>query len=161
MKIEKAKITDIEILTQLSKITFDDDTQKHGLGDEGGPPGYDSIEWQRSIMTEGLYYKIVQDNKIIGGLILFKKGKKHIEVGRIYIHPDFQNQGLGTLIFNSLETLFPQTEKWTLDTPSWAHRNHHFYKKVGYTKVGEMSLENEENTLFLFEKNIFRISEEK
>ncbi|MFX0067294.1 MAG: GNAT family N-acetyltransferase [Candidatus Hermodarchaeota archaeon] len=153
MKLVKAKITDVESLTHISKITFDDDSQKHGLGDEGGPPGYDSIEWHRHLMTEGQYYKIVHHNQIIGGVNLFLKAENHLEVGPIYIHPDYQNQGLGTMVFNSLEALFPQITKWTLNTPSWAHRNHHFYKKVGYVKVGEIVLEGEPDSLFLFEKN--------
>jgi len=36
---------------------------------------------------------------------------------------------------------FPGAERWTVGTPSWAVRNHHFYEKVGFAKVRETDVD--------------------
>ncbi|MHA1727606.1 MAG: GNAT family N-acetyltransferase [Promethearchaeota archaeon] len=142
MKIERANKEDMKTLTHISTITFDEDSRKHNQSEKGGPPGYDSIQWQNDIITKGIYYKIIHEEKIIGGVILFKKGRDHIEFGRIYILPDFQNKGFGTKVFSLLENRFSEIKKWTLNTPTWAIRNQHFYEKLGYIKIGEQTMDD-------------------
>ena len=77
------------------------------------------------------------DGQIVGGLILFRIRQGHYEIGRIYLDPDVQNQGIGKQVMAFAEGLYPDAKRWTLDTPSWAVRNHHFYEKLGYMKVRE------------------------
>jgi len=44
-------------------------------------------------------------------------------------------------------------KKWSLDTPYLSYRNHHFYEKMGYKKVGETQLEKGSKfRLFEYEK---------
>jgi GNAT superfamily N-acetyltransferase len=131
----QASPEDAEALTAVQTRTFDDDSRKHGLGERGGPPGYDSVFWQIQIMRKSRYYKILADGKIIGGLIVFKMGKGHYELGRIYIDTDHQNQGIGAQALAFIERTFP-ARRWTLETPSWAKRNQHFYEKHGYIRIG-------------------------
>ena len=81
-------------------------------------------------MTVGKYYKILADDRIIGGFIVFLKGQGCCELGRIFIDPDFQNQGIGTRAFEFIWTEFPEARRWTLGTPAWNRRTRHFYDKV-------------------------------
>ncbi len=37
-----------------------------------------------------------------------------------------------------IEKQYNKAKVWTLVTPYKAYRNHHFYEKFGYTKVGEI-----------------------
>ena len=67
---EIAKIEDAEELTNVETLTFDEDSRRFNNKDTGGPPGYNSIDWQIKMMHEGIYYKIIYDTKIIGGIIL-------------------------------------------------------------------------------------------
>ncbi|WP_269083163.1 GNAT family N-acetyltransferase [Ornithinibacillus californiensis] len=48
-----------------------------------------------------------------------------------------QNKGLGSQIMQLIEREFPKATEWSLDTPHLNTRNHHFYEKLGYEKVGE------------------------
>jgi len=41
---------------------------------------------------------------------------------------------------------------WTLDTPDYATRNHHFYEKFGYVRVGSEPVED--FMLLAYEKHI-------
>lgn len=160
VKIVKASLDDTEELTKISKLSFDDDTRKHNLGETGGPPGYDSVAAQRRWIKLTFYYKFIVNNKIIGGMFVEsgkrfyqRSSKNHFYFTRIFIHPDYQNLGIGSKAMFFIEKEFPYATKWTLDTPRWSKRNHYFYEKLGYVKVGEKK-EFEDFILYLYEKNI-------
>jgi GNAT superfamily N-acetyltransferase len=136
LKIVRANNKDSEALALISKQAFDNDIH-YGAPGPGGPPGYDSAAWQSRMMQIGDYYKIVQDGQTIGGVIVFRKGVRQYEVGRIFISPPYQNQGIGKQVFEFLWTAYPLAKQWTLGTPKWNARTRHFYRKVGFEEVGE------------------------
>lgn len=153
VRIEKATPQDARILAEISRQSFDNDTH-YGAPGEGGPPGYDSPEWQKKMMRiAAAYCKIVLDGQIVGGFILFRQGTDQIELGRIFIAPGVQNQGVGAEACSAMHELFPTVHRWTLGTPQWNKRNHHFYEKMGYKKVGEVP-EGDGPAEFLYEKTL-------
>jgi GNAT superfamily N-acetyltransferase len=101
------------------------------------------------MMVASDYYKILTGGRIIGGFIVRLRGYQYYELVRIFIQPDFQNQGVGTRAFEFLWSEYPDVERWTLGTPAWNHRTRHFYKKVGFAEVGEDSRGG-----ILFERNV-------
>lgn len=131
----KADIAEAKALALVSKQAFDNDVQ-YGAPGVGGPPGYDSEQWQVRMMTVGTYYAIVDNGRLIGGIIIFPVKKEHYELGRIFIHPMWQNQGIGAQAIAFLEKEYPDGYLWTLGTPCWNTRNRHFYKKMGYVETG-------------------------
>jgi len=135
-KFDKARPADAEQLAQVSKRAFDHDIH-YGAPGPGGPPGYDSAEWQRQAMRFGEYYKIVEGRRIIGGIVILRKGVREYEVGRIFIEPEFQNRSIGTEAFDFLWEAYPLAKRWTLGTPGWNQRTQHFYKKVGFVEMGK------------------------
>ena len=135
LRFEKARSEDAKALALVSWQAFDNDVH-YGAPGPGGPPGYRSDRWQSKMMRLGKYYKVLADNRIIGGFIIFDQGNRHYELGRIFIAPDFQNQGIGTQAFEFMWTEFPFARRWTLGTPTWNLRTRHFYKKVGFVEVG-------------------------
>jgi GNAT superfamily N-acetyltransferase len=151
---QKARPEDAEALTEVQVRTFDDDARQFAGQPGGGPPGYDSVDWQLRMMKRGIYYKILADDQIVGGFILFDMRRRHFNLGRIFIDPNWQNQGIGTQAIEFMEKAFPYVKKWSLDTPHWAQRNHHFYAKMGYVKVGEDSPGGMGECLYLYEKRI-------
>jgi GNAT superfamily N-acetyltransferase len=154
IRFEKATALDAKALTEVQARCFDDDSRRFAGLPSGGPPGYDSVGWQVQMMQRGMYYKILDDKRIIGGIILFNQGNGVCHLGRIYLDPDYQNQGIGGEAMEFIEKLFPAARKWTLGTPGWAVRNHHFYEKHGYVKVGEEPF-GPDGVGFLYEKVIY------
>lgn len=135
----RATPADIPALVRTQARAFDDDAARFGNSPEGGgPPGYDEPAWQLMMMGQRFveYYTIQADGQVIGGAILILKGLTHIELGRIWIDPDHQGKGFGQVIMVALETLHPNAARWTLETPVWATRNHHFYTRCGYVQTG-------------------------
>jgi GNAT superfamily N-acetyltransferase len=135
VRFRRARPGDAGSLARASKRAFDNDIH-YGAPGPGGPPGYDSNAWQRRMMRFGEYYVIEHDGEVIGGIIVFRKAPRCYEVGRIFVEPAFQNQGIGSEAFQFLWKAYPLAKRWSLGTPHWNKRTRHFYKKVGFTEVG-------------------------
>lgn len=137
IKITKAQQQDAKSLSQVSKVAFEDDVN-YGAPQKGGPPGYASVNWHLRMILSCEVYKIVTESgNFVGGIIVYEKGFQHMELGRMFIHPDFQNQSIGRQAILFLEETYPETKLWTLDTPTWNKRNQHFYQKMGYELTGQ------------------------
>jgi RimJ/RimL family protein N-acetyltransferase len=131
IKLKKASKRDAEVLIEIQIRTFvDDNKRKPPDCSLEGPPGYNSVKWN-SHWIQHTPYKILSAGQIVGGLIIFDLGNHHFEVGRIWIDPDHQNQGIGQAAMRKMFELHPDVKKWMLGTPSWAIRNQHFYEKMG------------------------------
>lgn len=148
IKLEKK---DLDEFTDIAINSFTDD--KNTYGDY--PPLIDINQRKLRFIDKGYTYKIVNNNKIIGGTVIFDNKNCIYTLGAIFIDPTFQNQGIGQQVISMIEDKFPDAKKWNLDTPYLSFRNHHFYEKMGYIKVGEETPDkNKDFKLFLYEKTI-------
>jgi ribosomal protein S18 acetylase RimI-like enzyme len=134
--LQRAGIEDAAELAAVSKRAFDGDVD-YGAPGPGGPPGYDSPDWQAQAMIwlGATYFKVVSDGRTIGGAICFAQREGHVYLGRVYLEPALQNQGLGSRVMALVMAEYPTARVWTLETPDWNQRTQHFYERVGFTKV--------------------------
>ena len=129
---------DADKLARASKSAFENDIHygaPNADGKGGGPPGYQSPEWQRRMMRGGRYYKILAEDQLVGGFIVFTRSLRQYVLGRIFIHADFQDRGIGTQAMDFMFREFPLAKSWTLETPTWNQRTRHFYEKMGFVDV--------------------------
>ncbi|GIP24651.1 GNAT family N-acetyltransferase [Paenibacillus sp. J22TS3] len=148
LKLERAIKDDAQRLAEIQKASFDEESKHFNNNEIGGPSGYDSSSWQEEMMQNCEYFKVLLDGEIIGGVLILIESSEAHNLGRIFIDPNFQNQGIGMRVIEEIEGIYSGCKKWWLDTPSWSVKNHHFYTKCGYSKVGE------EGGLYIFEKTI-------
>ena len=142
IEIREATTDNAEQLTEIQTRTFLDDNRLKPPGcSMEGPPGYDSVDWNAGWMGRTPYFKILLDGQIVGGIIVFDLGQGRYELGRIYVDPDLQNQGIGQHAVRQMFAAFPEAIQWTLGTPSWAIRNQHFYEKMGFVRVRETEVD--------------------
>jgi len=130
--------TDIPRLTEVMARAFDDDAQKHLGQERGGPEGYDNGDFFRQWLfgyQESVGYKVVAGEEVIGGIIVWILPQGHNVLGTIFVDPEFQDRGVGERTWRFIEETYPQTKSWRLATPIWATKNHHFYKKCGFSEV--------------------------
>ena len=150
---EKAVENDIPELTEVMTRAFDDDTRRfRGNPAGGGPPGYNTGNFLRKWMGLGICYKITKDGNAVGGIIVFINRHRNNHLGSIWVDPQYQNLGIGEQAIQFIEKTYPDAKKWSLGTPEWSTRNHHFYEKCGYKKVGEEYNEGEDFTGFRYDK---------
>lgn len=146
---------DIPDLIPVMKRAFDDDAQKHLDKESGGPPGYDNGDFFRTWLVpyqESKGYKILIGEVLIGGIIVWILPENHNILGTIFVDPAYQDQGVGQNAWKFIEKTYPETKSWSLETPSWAIKNHHFYIKCGFTQVESDPLIPPEEDMVIYRK---------
>lgn len=129
---------DVDVLTPIMKRAFDEDTQRHLNQPTGGPDGYDNGDFLRkyALNPASQAYKVSKDGKPIGAVIVWIKENNVNFLGNIFLDPEFQDKGLGLIIWEFIESKYPATVKWYTDTPGFSRRNHNFYvNKCGFKVV--------------------------
>lgn len=149
----KATISDAVQLTAIMKKTFDGEAEKwlthlDTIDFNIQPPGYTSVEMTKYMIRELEYFKVMYDGILVGGIIATISGKSYGRIDRIFIDPDYQGKGIGSLVINLIEKEFPYVRAWDLETSSRQLNNHYFYEKMGYV----VTFEGEEE--FCFVKHI-------
>jgi GNAT superfamily N-acetyltransferase len=150
ISFERATPADAEALRDVQVASFHSDALNYPGVEPGGPPGYDQVETVLRKLQESDYTKIVSDGRIIGGITVYDYGEGHFHLDLLYIDPAYHNFGIGTRAMHFIEQTYPATI-WTLDTPTYALRNQHFYEKFGYVKMRER-VESDDVTLIEYEK---------
>jgi ribosomal protein S18 acetylase RimI-like enzyme len=132
MEIEKAAYEDLAEILDLQKLAYQSEAQM--LNDYSIQPLTQTLtEAQDELVkyNNSVILKVTDViNKIIGSV------RAHEENGRVYVeklmvHPDYQNQGLGSNLLNTVETFF-ENKTFELYTTSKSERNLHLYQKNGY-----------------------------
>lgn len=135
--IQRAETQDAATLTDICVRAFHSDVD-FGTEGTGGPPGYDSIDWNSRMITSNFehYYKILDEDRIVGAFIAATRHKGYHVCERIYVDPDSQRKGIGERTFELVWERYPQAQIWTLGTPEWNIRTKNFYEKLGFVQIG-------------------------
>jgi GNAT superfamily N-acetyltransferase len=151
IEFELATPADAEDLVSVQIAAFHDDARLHPGVKIGGPPGYDSVEAMLATIARGECHKVSLEGEIIGGITVIDQGGGHFHLDVLVVDPAHHNEGFGTQAMGFIEGTFPATV-WTLDTPTFATRNQHFYERLGFVRVGETVFTD--ITLIQYEKKL-------
>lgn len=153
-KLEESHIPD---LSPLMKAAFDADTRLHTDLEADGPTGYDNGELLRKLWKmEGAETKVIYANGIMAGGYTIIKDKDIYTLDMLFIDPSVSSKGLGSKVWKDIESTYHEAKMWMLETPDYSTRNHHFYEKCGFKKMGEHSFEDGSRS-FVFIKHMKRI----
>lgn len=137
LTFELARPDDAATLAEVSRRAFDSDVAVGAPG-PGGPPGYDSAEWQRATMARAsAYWKILLDGRLVGGAIVFAYPHGRFYLARIFLDPDVHRRGLGRVAMLAVLDAYPEARTWRLETPPWNRRTRAFYEGLGFRVVRE------------------------
>ena len=151
IKIPAAKFEEAEILKSVSMHAFKENYEKYGHY----PPGIESLDWHKEKIKNGIYRTIQYEKSIVGGVYMNFHPNNEMEIEYLFITPKYQGQKIGAAVMDLIEKEYKKITKWFLYTPYKDYRNHYFYEKFGYEKVGEVQpIEKDEFTLFKYEKTL-------
>ena len=135
--LRKAGIVNCEEIYNIQVEAFHELLNKYKDYDTN--PAAETIEntEQRMKQKNTDYYFITLDDDNIGAIRIVRLDNNTCRISSIFIVPQFQNMGYGQQAIYEVESLYPKTEHWELDTIKEESRLCHFYKKMGYSETGE------------------------
>ena len=75
-------------------------------------------------------------------------------IGRLIVHPDYQNQGIGTALMSEIEDKFSNISRFEIFTGYKSEKNLYIYKKLGYETFKEEVVDDKLTLVFLEKKRI-------
>ncbi|MGI0074150.1 MAG: GNAT family N-acetyltransferase [Nitrosotalea sp.] len=150
MKIEKATVSDLQEMLSLQKLAYKSEAEIYH--DDSIPPMVQTIKQLQDDFKRQVFLKAVVDGIIIGSVKGFSRDGT-CYVGRLMVHPDFQNRGIGKNLMNEIESLFPDCKRLELFTGNKSEKNLALYHKLGY-KTFKTEKVNDQISLVYLEKII-------
>lgn len=146
--IQIAQYQDLEEILALQKLAYMSEAEINN--DYTIPPLMQDIESLREDFRNQTILKMEDSGKIIGSVRANEKNDV-CHIGRLIVHPERQNKGLGKMLMKGIEDAFSSCIKYSLFTGKTSIRNLHFYSSLGYKPVGEEKV-NDKLTLVYLEK---------
>jgi ribosomal protein S18 acetylase RimI-like enzyme len=146
MLIEIATLEDAEEILALQKSAYYSEALIYD--DFSIPPMTQTLEEIQSDFENQVYLKIETDDKIIGSVRGFTQDEICF-IGRLIVHPDHQNQGIGTQLIKAIEEHFSEVQRFELFTGEKSERNIYIYQKQGYRIFKTKTLSDQVNLVYL------------
>jgi N-acetylglutamate synthase-like GNAT family acetyltransferase len=150
MKIEKAVITDAHEILKLQLLCYQSEAEL--FNDYSIPPLTQTVEDLKSQFNNHIILKAADQNIIIGSARAYQKDDT-CYIGRVIVHPDYQNRGIGKTLMKEIENCFTEVKRYELFTGSKSVKNICFYRKLGYSIFKTEKLNNQVDLVYL-EKHI-------
>jgi ribosomal protein S18 acetylase RimI-like enzyme len=150
MRIERATISDAEEILVLQKLAYRSEAGIYN--DFNIPPLLQTLESIQKDFEKQFFLKAVFSGRLIGSVRAYSKGGT-CYIGRLIVHPDFENQGIGIKLMNEIEKIFSTHHRFELFTGDRSERNLYLYQKLGY-KVFKKANITDQTTIVYLEKKI-------
>ena len=153
---QKIYPSDYEVLTKIMTYAFNEDTSIHTNIKEDGPTGYNDGRLIKRLNEHENFesYKVLYEGKIIGAYTVGINKNNEYSLEMLFLDPNYRGGNLGTIVWKDIEQKYADAKRWTVETPDYSTRNHHFYtKKCGFIFLKENIFDNGAKS-FVFEKEI-------
>lgn len=129
--IEQVSESDLKTVLCLQKAAFMEVARQ--MDNYNLPPLLQTIQDIRNDFETCTILKYTTlDNQIIGSVRGHIYDDNICYIGKLIVHPDFQNQGIGKVLMREIEKYFPSCRKFMLFTGEETPNTLHLYGKVGY-----------------------------
>lgn len=150
IKIERASEKDIERILALQKIAYISEAEI--IDDFTIPPLHQTIDEILSEFNYQIFLKVELENRIVGSVRTYlKDGTCYI--GKLIVHPDYQNIGIGSKLLNAAEMQFKGAKRYELFTGEKSEKNLYIYIKKGYQVFQHKKMSEKLTLAFLEKKN--------
>ncbi|MCD2171779.1 GNAT family N-acetyltransferase [Rhizobium sp. C4] len=97
---------------------------------------------KKRLKTPHSEFLVADDGKVLAGMAyaaMADKPAKTAILHQLYVHPDFQRQGIGRDLFAEIETCFPDADTMRLEVEPKNAAAIAFYESHGFVAAGEVS----------------------
>ena len=127
--IELADEQDARAIFDLQRLAYQSEAAIYD--DYTIAPLTQTLEETLADFDQQVVLKATMDGRIVGSVRGRLQGDS-CEIGRLIVHPDLQNRGIGTALMTRIEQHFPTVRRFELFTGHASERNLHLYGKLGY-----------------------------
>ena len=92
--------------------------------------------------NKGVILKAIDENGVIIGSVRAYQDTGTVYIGKLMVHPDMQNKGIGTRLLLEIENVYPN-QRFELFTSTRSIRNIKLYEKLGYETFKEERVSKE------------------
>ncbi|MFA6357705.1 MAG: GNAT family N-acetyltransferase [Candidatus Omnitrophota bacterium] len=125
----QAVVEDDQEILSLQKLAYQGEAEIYN--DFSLSPLVQTLGELKNDFKDMLFLKSTMHGKIIGSVRAYvQQGTCHI--GRVIVHPSYQNYGLGKKLVHQIESRFPQATRYEVFTGHKSRRNIYFYQSLGY-----------------------------
>ncbi len=129
MRIEEADTTDAAAILEVQKLAYRSEAELYDFFDM--PPLTETIEQLEEDFASHQILKALEDERIVGS-VRSRRFDGECYVGRLSVHPDYQNRGIGRALLEEVERRQSDAKRFTLFTGSKSLKNIGLYKRLGY-----------------------------
>ncbi|THB73438.1 MAG: GNAT family N-acetyltransferase [Desulfobacteraceae bacterium] len=129
MQIQRAQTKDAADILALQKEAYQSEAALYN--DYSIPPLHQTLEEMTQEIIEQTVLKAVDSDRIVGSVRAVADGN-NCSIGRLIVHPDVQNQGIGTRLMHEIMACFGQTHRFELFTGVKSEKNIRLYQKLGF-----------------------------
>ena len=129
MNIEQATIDDAQEILALQKLAYQSEAEIYN--DFTIPPLHQSLDEIKAEFADQRFLKFCIDGRIAGSVRAYIK-EQTCFIGKLIVHPECQNQGIGTKLLQEIEKAFDHVARYELFTGHKSKKNLYLYEKSGY-----------------------------
>lgn len=148
MSIRQATIDDASDILILQKLAYTSEAEIYN--DFTIPPLRQSLEEIKAEFAEQAFLKFCANGKIVGSVRAYVT-EGNCYIGKLIVHPEYQNRGIGTGLLEEIENVFDDVTRYELFTGHKSEKNLHLYQKLGY-EIFRSEIITDDLTLVFMEK---------
>jgi quercetin dioxygenase-like cupin family protein/GNAT superfamily N-acetyltransferase len=148
--IERAGMVDAAEILSLQKLAYQSEAAIYD--DPTIAPLHQTLDQMQEDVRQQVVLKAVAAGQIIGSVRAYER-EGTCYVGRLIVHPDWQNQGIGARLVGEIERAFSGAHRYELFTGHRSARNLYLYHKLGYRECARRPVHGGLTLIYLDKHN--------
>ena len=147
MEIRKATQNDLPKILGLQKLAYLSEAKL--LNNYSIQPLTQTLEELEKELLKGIVLKMTDEKtgNIIGSVRAYEENER-VYIGKLMVHPDYQNKGFGTNLLKAIETYY-KNKTFELFTSNKSEKNISLYKKNGYNEYKREKVSENMELIFM------------
>jgi len=151
LEVSPAFFTDAEEVLALQKLAYQSEAELYN--DFTLSPLCQTVEELKQDFSHKVFLKAVMDNKIVGSVRAYADGGGCF-IGRLIVHPLYQNLGIGKKLMQGIEAHFKDAKRYEIFIGHKSKRTIFFYTKLGYKKFKTEKVTEKRERVYLEKFNL-------